>query len=118
MSLKEEILSYAFTTFNTTADYLFEKFPEYAVLRHKRNNKWYGLVMSVNYNQLGLKGTGKVDILVAKAPPELVAMLKHLDGYLPAYHMNKEHWVTIKLDGTVEKNKILQLLHDSFLMTR
>lgn len=27
-------------------------------------------------------------------------------GILPAYHMNKEHWITVLLDGTVSKNKI------------
>lgn len=118
MSLKEEILSYALDTYNTQPDYLFKKFPDYAVLRHKRNNKWYGLIMQVNKIQLGLAESGKLEILVIKAPPELVALLKHKEGFLPAYHMNKEHWLTIRLDGSVEKSEIIDLLHDSFLMTR
>jgi predicted DNA-binding protein (MmcQ/YjbR family) len=27
------------------------------------------------------------------------------NGILPTYHMNKEHWITILLDGTVSKEK-------------
>lgn len=118
MSLKEEILSYALDAYNTQPDYLFKKFPAYAVLRHKCNNKWYGLIMQVNKTQLGLDEPGALEILVVKAPPELVALLKHKEGFLPAYHMNKEHWLTIRLDGSVEKSEIIDLLHDSFLITR
>lgn len=36
---------------------------------------------------------------------------------LPAYHMNKENWITILLDGTVSKGKICELIDISYELT-
>ena len=38
-------------------------------------------------------------------------------GIMPAYHMNKMHWVSVLLDGTVPENKVLDLIDMSFLAT-
>lgn len=38
-------------------------------------------------------------------------------GILPAYHMNKEHWITVLLDGTVEEEQICSLIDLSFAAT-
>ncbi|MCI9221555.1 MAG: MmcQ protein, partial [Lachnospiraceae bacterium] len=35
----------------------------------------------------------------------------------PAYHMNKEHWITVLLDGTVEESKVCGLIDVSFAAT-
>ena len=50
--------------------------------------------------------------------PEMIGSLRKESGILPAYHMNKEHWITILLDGTVEKQKILDLIDISYELTR
>ena len=38
-------------------------------------------------------------------------------GIFPAYHMSKTHWISVALDGTVEKEKIEWLLDLSFDLT-
>ena len=38
-------------------------------------------------------------------------------GIFPAYHMNKEHWITVLLDGTVEEAKVCGLIDLSFEAT-
>ena len=38
-------------------------------------------------------------------------------GFLPAYHMNKEKWITVLLDGTVDKAQIMDLLNMSYELT-
>lgn len=38
-------------------------------------------------------------------------------GFYPAYHMNKEHWITIFLDGSVDDEKILSLIDISYDLT-
>ena len=38
-------------------------------------------------------------------------------GLLPGYHMNKDHWVTILLDGTAKTDLIKELLEISYDMT-
>ena len=36
---------------------------------------------------------------------------------VPAYHMNKEHWISVILDGTMTDEEIKPLIEDSFLLT-
>ncbi|MBF1207631.1 MAG: MmcQ/YjbR family DNA-binding protein, partial [Fusobacterium periodonticum] len=38
--------------------------------------------------------------------------------YFPAYHMNKKHWCTICLDGTVELEKIYRLIDISYELAK
>lgn len=42
-----------------------------------------------------------VDVLTLKADPGFIAFMAGQEGILPAYHMNKNHWITVLLDGTV-----------------
>ena len=44
----------------------------------------------------------------------MAGMIISTDGFLPGYHMNKQHWITILLDGTVGKSKILDFLDMSY----
>ena len=77
--------------------------PEYpwhdrnAVLRHNDNNKWYGVVLEVSADKLGLPVAGIIDVLNVKSDPLLIGSLRGQDGYFPAYHMNKEKWISIQL---------------------
>ena len=43
--------------------------------------------------------------------------LVFLFGIMPAYHMNKMHWVTVLLNGTVPEKRVLELIDMSFLAT-
>ena len=44
-------------------------------------------------------------------------MLIQQEGILPAYHMNKQHWITVLLDGTVPQDKVFDLIDMSFVAT-
>ena len=44
-------------------------------------------------------------------------MLIKEEGIMPAYHMNKQHWITVLLDGTVSDQRIHDLIDMSFLAT-
>lgn len=44
-------------------------------------------------------------------------MIVREDGIMPAYHMNKMHWITVLLDGTVTEEKVFGLIDMSFLAT-
>ncbi|MGC2871968.1 MmcQ/YjbR family DNA-binding protein [Ihubacter sp. mB4P-1] len=39
------------------------------------------------------------------------------DGFFPAYHMNKQHWISIALSGAVPESEIRVLLSASYEMT-
>ena len=81
------------------------------------NRKWFALVMRVSKSKFGIKSDNAVDILNLKSDPILIGSLRLKDGFFPAYHMNKEKWITIFLDGTVPKNEICDLLDLSYDLT-
>ena len=97
--------------------------PEYprhdwnAVLRHNDNNKWYGVVLEVSADKLGLPKAGIVDVLNVKSDPLLIGSLRRQDGYFPAYHMNKEKWLSIQLGKPELDDAIKDLLSLSYELT-
>jgi predicted DNA-binding protein (MmcQ/YjbR family) len=118
MIKRSEIFADAKKQYNAKPDYPFEKYRRYAALRHSDDDKWFGLVMNVSRSKLGLKGEGEVDVLDIKCHPAKVDDLKTKPGFRPAYHMNKEHWLTAVLDGSVSKEEVLALLDESYELTK
>lgn len=118
MIKREEIIAYAKEEFNTNPDYPWAKSPTYAVLRHQNTGKWYALIMDVKENKLGLTGDKSIEIINLKCDPELNSLLRSKEGVLPAYHMNKEHWITIKLNSSFPRNELFNLIALSYELTK
>lgn len=95
---RQEIFKWVKEQYGTEPDYPWQD--TNAVLRHRRNNKWYGLIMSVGRDKLGLSGKGEIEILNLKCDPEMIGFLRTRPGFLPAYHMNKDKWISILLGDT------------------
>lgn len=114
---RDEIFEYVKNNFGAEPEYLWLKYPTYAVFRNKGNNKWFGAVMTVPKSVLGLGSDGEIEILDVKCVPALVSMLLGEKGFLPAYHMNKNNWITILLDGSVGKERICELIKASYSLT-
>lgn len=112
------ILRCAMEQFGTEPEYLWPETPDCAVLRHADSRKWYALLMEVPCARLGLPGDGQMDTLTLKCDPVLIGALRTRKGFLPAYHMNKEHWLTLCLDGSVSEEEGLSLLEMSFALTQ
>ena len=74
-------------------------------------------MMEVPGEKLGLPERKMLDILNLKCDPVLIASLRGTPGLLPAYHMNKEHWITAVLDGSAPDAQIQTLLAMSYDMT-
>ncbi len=52
-----------------------------------------------------------------KCDPEFAVVLREGNpSIIPGYHMNKRHWNTILLDGGVEKDELVGLIHDSYVL--
>ena len=83
-----------------------------------RITKWFALVASIGRDKLGLDGKGYIDVINLKInDPMLQDELIHENGIFPAYHMNKKHWITVLLDGTIPKKQVENLIDVSFLAT-
>ncbi|MCM1227447.1 MAG: MmcQ/YjbR family DNA-binding protein [Clostridium sp.] len=116
-SLREQVLTYALTKYHTSPEYLWKKFPDYAVLRHENNRKWYGIIMNIPRSKLGQNGDAPVDVLNIKCDPLMSGSLMMIEGVLPAYHMKKGYWLSILLDGTIDMEQISTLLDMSYHIT-
>lgn len=98
-------------------DYPWMRYPDYEVFRHDSNKKWFALIMDIPKNKLGLQGHEILDVLDLKCDSILIGSLLNETGFFPAYHMNKNSWITVALDGSVENGKIEMLLDMSYEAT-
>ncbi len=98
-------------------DWPWDETPDYTVFRHADNRKWFALIANVKYQTLGLDQPGNVDFINLKCDPDLLETLVQEPGILPAYHMNKRHWLTIPLDGRCSADQIKSLIDLSYRLT-
>ena len=117
VNLRQFILDYVSHHYSTTPEFLWKRYPDYAVLRHQDNRKWYAILMDVPRSNLGLQGEGRIDVINLKCPAEMVDDFLQQKGFLPAYHMNKANWISVLLDGSVDSETLLFLLNSSFDIT-
>lgn len=104
---REEFFQQAWELWQAEPDHPFADSPEVAVLRHEGQGKWFGVVMPVRLSRLGLRGQdGEVDVLNIKCQPPLVTLLQQREGVFPAYHMNRRHWVSIRLDAVAPEAEL------------
>ncbi|OSI18629.1 hypothetical protein BWD09_02380 [Neisseria dentiae] len=115
---RQTLLDYVARRYLTVPEYPWRKHPDYAVLRHRGSGKWYAVLMDVSAAKLGLAGSANVPLANIKAAPDLVQLLRVQTGFLPAYHMNKTHWLSVRLDGSADAETVKALLDGSFALTQ
>lgn len=108
---------YITDTYGETAEYLWGKYPTFAVYRHQNNKKWFAVIMEITKSKLDLCGDDLVTVINLKCDPLLIGSLLLENGIHKGYHMNKNYWITLRLDGSVDKDKIKWLLDMSFDLT-
>lgn len=112
------VVQYIQKKYNERPEFLWENTPQNAAIRHSDTKKWFAvLLMEMSKNKLGLQGEGNADIIDLKCNPELIGTLIDGKSYLPGYHMNKEHWITVVLDGELSMHKIYDLIDLSYELT-
>ena len=114
---RDELRNYILQNYAAISDFPWLTDPSYEVFRHKSNRKWFGLVMEVPRNKLGLSGSEPMTIMNLKCEPLLIDALRTENGFYPAYHMNKEHWISVEL-STVEEDKLRFLIDMSWELTK
>ncbi|CIY09847.1 MmcQ family protein [Streptococcus pneumoniae] len=96
-------------------EYLWEKSPDTAVLRHEGNQKWYAVLMRIPWDRLDKGREGLVEALNLKH--DQVADLLSQKGIYPAFHMNKRYWISLALDDSLTDDQVLALLERSWELT-
>ena len=111
---RDDLEQFINENYNAESDYPWLKYPNYEVFRHSNNRKWFALIMDIPKNKLGLSGTDIIDVVNFKCDPLLIGSLLKEAGFFPAYHMNKESWITVALDKSVNDDTIKMLLDMSY----
>lgn len=114
---RQAVFEWVKQQYGTAPEYLWMAHPNYAVLRNE-SGKWYAAIMDIPKHKLGLSGSEKVDVLNVKCDPLLIGSFCLQAGFLPAYHMNKNHWISILLDDTVADDEIKSLIDMSHTRTQ
>ena len=113
-SQRERIIQYMQDAYGTEAEYLWTDSLDSAVFRHPASRKWYAIIMRVLPERLGLSGEQTLDVMNVKCSTIMIGSLLSTKGFFPAYHMNKNHWISIVLDGSVSDDQIIPLLELSY----
>ena len=114
---KQAFLQHVARVYGTVPEYPWADTPDSFVLRHESNRKWFAVGMTVRRDRLGLGGEGTVDVVNFKCDPMMSGSYLSQPGILPAYHMNKLHWLSVLLDGTAADDDVIALLDTSFALT-
>ena len=101
-----KLVKYIHETFGDEPEFLWEKYPQYAVVRRKDNRKWYAAIMRVPKKYLHLDGAEELDRI--------------FDGekYFRGWHMNKRSWLTLRLDETLSFEEISARLEKSYRLAK
>ncbi|MBQ7934884.1 MAG: MmcQ/YjbR family DNA-binding protein [Clostridia bacterium] len=115
-SQAKEIIAYVRKSYGDEPEYLWQKFPNNAIVRRKDNQKWYAALLTVSRRKLGVDSDELAEILDLRIKPEEIANTVDHIHYFPGYHMNQKHWITICLDNTVNTKEIFSRIDNSYLL--
>lgn len=101
-------------TYGDEPQFLWEKFPKCAVFRRRDSGKWYGVLMALSSDKLGLDSDSDAEIINLRINPKTLSKALSKAGYFEAYHMNKKHWISLNLDSSIPMREIYARVAYSF----
>ena len=114
----EAVIEYIRKKYGDELEFLWDKLPDAAIWRRKETNKWYGIIMTISAKHLGLDYDSQVEVMDLHIDPDKMADLLKNPNYLPGYHMNKKHWFTVILDGSVNNNELFSHIDESYTLAK
>ena len=115
---RQELAAYLTDNYSSVGEHLFAKYPSFLVFRHNGNRKWFAVIMDIPRKNLKLPGDGEISVVNLKCDTRLIGSFRKESGIFPGWHMNKAHWLSVALDGTVDDEKIKFLVDMSYGLTR
>ncbi|MCL2314070.1 MAG: MmcQ/YjbR family DNA-binding protein [Proteobacteria bacterium] len=112
-----KVIQYVQNTYNDELEFLWQRFPNNAIFRRKDTQKWYAALLVLPKKKLGLNSEELVDILDLRIKTEKIEFVVDGKKYFPGYHMNKKHWYTICLDGSIEMDEIFVRIDESYQLS-
>ncbi len=104
---KKEVIDYCLTFGNVYEDYPFRD-NNWTVIRHCDNKKVFAWIF---------KKDGYVWINLKCRTDWIDFWRETFNSVIPAYHLNKKHWNSVILDGTVPDDDICMMIKESYNLT-
>ena len=86
----------------------YEDYPvddaNWTIMRHRRGDMIF-------------ERAGHIWLNLKETPEDCFILRELYPAVLPAYHMNKRHWVSVVLDGSMTDEEILPLIRKSYDLT-
>lgn len=108
MKERKEAIAYCLTLKDAYEDYPFRD-TNWCVIRHRANKKVFAWIFDKD---------GYVWINVKCDPQWLEFWRQAFASVIPAYHLNKKHWNSIILDGSIPDDDIRRMIAESYDLTK
>ena len=90
----QTVCDYIKKKYKTSPEYLWRKYPGYAVFRHEDNHKWFALAADVAGEKVGRPDAGSVDVVNLKVDDLFFRdMLIQKPGIMPAAAIGRP-WIS------------------------
>ena len=111
----EDVLHYVKDQYNSTIVKPFKTNPDIKALVTPKG-KWYALFLDVEYNKLQKDSLVdlKVKIINLKHVSSKISAITDNRNIFPAYHMNKNHWISVVLDNNIDIEYVKGLIELSY----
>lgn len=114
----KEIICYVSEKYGDELEFLWDKFPDNAIWRRKDNEKWYGALLTIKASKIALDRDTTIEILDLRIKPEDIETTIDNKRFFMGYHMNKKHWYTLLLDGSIPTEEICRRIDESYLLAK
>lgn len=104
---KKQVIDYCLTFEHVYEDYPFHD-QNWCVIRHDENDNVFAWIFEKD---------GHVWVNVKCDPEWLLFWRNAFDSVIPAFHLNKKHWSSIILDGTIPEKDIQIMIGNSYDIT-
>jgi len=110
------VIEYIRSKYSCEPEYLWKTHPDNAIFRRSDNGKWFVALLKLRYGKLGFDSDETVEIINLRVNPEELRVIVDNKRYFPGFHMNKKHWVTVCLDGSLPLDEIFMRIDNSFVL--
>ena len=111
---RSDVERYIKEKFDVLGEQIFPKYPNFSAFRHKKNEKWFALLIEISASKLGLESDEMIEVLNLKCSPDLAMLLVDEEQIFKAYHMNKKHWISVNLNSKIPQKTVFDLIDESF----
>lgn len=109
---RKELIQQCLTHTDAHEDYPFDEDRNdpgaWTVMRHKSNRKSFAMIFE--------RG-GRLNVNLKCDPAEADFLRSVYPAVTAAYHMNKEHWNGVSIDGSIPDGEIFGWIDESFRLT-